>query len=87
MSHDRVRRVDVSNFSIEEADLLSKQIGEKIRQITESAVANANRLLHIYGLEAQMQIVIGEMGKLTKEKPVKSKVSRQRKPREPKRNL
>lgn len=54
----RERKVDVNKLSVEQADTIAVQIGEKIKQITERAVAEANSFLKIYGVSCQMQIVI-----------------------------
>jgi hypothetical protein len=63
-AHDRERKLDIQKLTPEQADSVSQQIGEKIRQITEKAVLDANQILQIYGMEAQMQLVVGELGKI-----------------------
>ena len=59
----RERKVDVNKLTLEQADGLSIQIGDKIKQITDRAVAEANSFLNIYGITCQMQIVIEERDK------------------------
>ena len=81
MSQERVRSVDVSRLTPEDADRLSVQIGEKVRQICDQAVENANRLLNIYGMEAKMQFAVGKIGELTEkaEEPSKTRKTRKKK--------
>ena len=55
---DRERNVDIEK--IENIDELSEKIGNKISNITEEAVDKANKILNIYGMRAEMQIVIKE---------------------------
>ena len=66
MTQERARLVDVEKLTPEEADRLSAQISEKVKEINDKAVESVNRLLNIYGMEAKMQIVIGKINK-TKE--------------------
>lgn len=58
---DRERKVDVNKMSPEEVDVLSVQLGNKIRAICDEAVAKANEVLNIYGASAKMQIEINEL--------------------------
>jgi hypothetical protein len=55
---DRERKVDLSKMSKEQVDNISAQLGERIRQICDKAVEEANRLCAVYGLRTKMQIVI-----------------------------
>lgn len=54
----RVRKVDVNKLTFEQTDQLSEQIGGKVRDICDKAVAEANKLLNIYGLQCKMQFVL-----------------------------
>lgn len=73
-------KFDIDKLTPDEAERLGSQIGETIRQITDKAVEDANRLLSVYGLEAKMQIIIGKIGELTKpEKPTKTRKPRKKK--------
>lgn len=67
---ERKRSFDISKLTPEDADALSTQIGQRVTEICDKAVAEANRLLNIYGMEAKMQIAIGESGSFA-EKPIK----------------
>lgn len=55
---DRKRSIDINKLNQEQADELGNQIGEKVRIICDEAVEKANKILNIYGMKAQMQIVI-----------------------------
>lgn len=87
MNHERIRSVDLSKLSVEEADRLSVQIGEKIKLICEKSIEEANRLLSIYGMKAQMQIVIEELTKIevpaSTAKPTQVEAKPAKKPRKP----
>jgi hypothetical protein len=54
----RERKVDVNKLTTEQADLLSQEIGNKIRKIVDEACETCNNFLQIYGLQTKMQIVI-----------------------------
>lgn len=55
---NRERKIDISKLPSEEVDLISKQIGEKIKEICDKACEEANKILAIYGMKSKMQIVI-----------------------------
>jgi hypothetical protein len=55
---DRKRSFDISKLSAEDADNISKQIGDRVRQICDEAVEKANKILNVYGMNAKMQILI-----------------------------
>lgn len=55
---NRERKVDLSKMEASQVDQISLQLGDMIRQICDDAVAKANRLLNVYGMNAKMQIVI-----------------------------
>jgi hypothetical protein len=58
---ERVRKVDVNKLGTEQADLLSQQIGEKVVQIQKDALEKMNRILSIYGMQAELSIKIGKI--------------------------
>lgn len=55
---DRERKLDITKLPVEQVDVISKQIGEKIRQICDKACQEANSILKVYGMTAKMQILI-----------------------------
>lgn len=75
---DRERKVDVEKLTPEQAGALSVQIGEKIKEINDKTVAEINRYLNIYGMEAKSQIVIAKLGEFD-EKPKKTSKARKKK--------
>lgn len=56
--NERKRTFDVEKLTLEEADSLSEQIGNKVKDICDEAVKKANKILNIYGLKAKMAIQI-----------------------------
>ena len=58
---ERVRKVDVSKLSLEQADLLSQQIGEKIGQIQKDALEKMLRILNIYGMTCELSVTIKKL--------------------------
>lgn len=76
---DRERKVDIDKLTPEQADQLSAQIGEKIREIADKAVEDSNRILKIYGMEAKMAIQIGKLGEFEEKKPKKTRKPRKKK--------
>jgi hypothetical protein len=58
---ERVRKVDVNKMSLEQADLLSQQIGEKISQIQKDALEKMLRILNIYGMTCELSITIKKL--------------------------
>lgn len=55
---DRERKIDISTLPADQVDTISKQLGDKIREICDKACLEANRFLNVYGMKAKMQIVI-----------------------------
>jgi len=55
---DRVRKVDISKLTPEEADQIGEQLGEKLREIADRACDEANKISKIYGLEVVMQFCL-----------------------------
>ena len=71
---NRERKLDINNMPPEQVDAISKQLGDRIREICDKAVEEANRLLNVYGMSAKMQIVIDHPD-LKKENGTPKKVS------------
>ena len=59
----RERKIDVNGLTIEEADRLSSQIGNKVRDICDEAAVKINTILKIYGMSAKLAIVFDEISK------------------------
>ena len=59
--NERERKVDVNKLTMEEADNLSAQIGEKVREICDEAAAKVNAILKIYGMSAKIAIAFDEL--------------------------
>jgi hypothetical protein len=55
---ERKRSIDVNKLSIEEVDLLSEQLGNKIREICDKTVEDINRLVSIYGMKAKFSVTL-----------------------------
>lgn len=72
---NRKRSFDINKLSPEAADQLSNDIGAKVRQFCDEACEKANKILNVYGMKAQMQIVIKgieeDMSKEPKQEPKK----------------
>jgi len=60
---DRKRKVDVEKLDDEQIEVVQDQVSAKIREITDKAVKDANKILAIYGLSCKMQIKIEESDK------------------------
>lgn len=58
MSLQRERKLDITKLPPEQVDIISEQLGGRIREICDKACDDANRLLNVYGMQAKMQIVI-----------------------------
>jgi hypothetical protein len=58
---ERVRKVDVNALTLERADELSKQIGDKVIQIQTEALEKINKVLNVYGLKAEMAVEISKL--------------------------
>jgi len=58
---ERVRKVDVNKMSLEQADLLSQQISEKIGQIQKDALEKMLRILNIYGMTCELFVTIKKL--------------------------
>lgn len=55
---NRKRSVNVNTLSAEQVEQLTEQISKKILVLVDETVAQANKMLNVYGLEAKMQIAI-----------------------------
>jgi hypothetical protein len=55
---NRERKLDINTLKPEEVDVISKQIGEKIKEICDKACADANKFLNVYSMTAKMQVLI-----------------------------
>lgn len=58
---DRVRKVDMTKLTPEEADILSEQIGTKLRELVDRTVEEANTFLKIYGMRSKMQFALEQI--------------------------
>jgi hypothetical protein len=58
MDHGRERKVDIENMSAEEADRLSKMLGDKLRALVDETAIRANNMLKIYGMKCKLAFVI-----------------------------
>jgi hypothetical protein len=57
----RERKVDVNNMSADEVDVLSVQIGDRIKAICDEAAAKANAILNIYGANCKIAIAFDQL--------------------------
>lgn len=73
---DRVRKVDVSQMTQEQADNLSKQIGAELAKIMDEANKKCNEMLGIYGLQTQIHYKVTQLVEKTEEKPKKKSRSK-----------
>jgi len=74
----RERKVDIAKLDNEQLDILSAQIGEKVRAICDEAAGKVNAILKIYGASAKIAIAFDGLPE-TKEKKPKSSTKRPRK--------
>lgn len=79
---DRERKVDVEKLTPEQADSLSVQLGEKIKEINDKTITEINRYLIVYGMEAKSQIVIGKLGEFDEKVEIPKKLKKPRKKKE-----
>ncbi len=63
---DRERKVDVNKMTPDQVDVLSAQIGEKVRNICDDAANRVNAILNIYGMSAKIAIKFNELPKAMK---------------------
>lgn len=55
---NRVRKFDMNKLTPAEADMLSEQIGTKLREMVDRTIEEANKFLKIYGMKAKMQVAL-----------------------------
>lgn len=58
---DRDRKVDVDSLTLERADELSKQIGDKVVQLQTEALEKINKVLNVYGMKAELSVSISKL--------------------------
>lgn len=58
---DRVRKVNVDELTKERADVLSKQIGDKVVKLQTEALEKINKVLNVYGMKAEMSVKISKL--------------------------
>lgn len=78
---DRERKIDVNKLSGDEVDNLSKQIGDKVREICDEAATKVNAILKIYGMNAKIAIQFDELPDAMK-KTLQAPQKRGRKPKQ-----
>ena len=59
--NERVRKVNIEELSLERADELSKQISEKVIHLQTEALEKINKILSIYGMQAEMSVKISKL--------------------------
>lgn len=67
MSNKRKRSIDINKLSLEQADLLSQQIGEKVRKICDKSAEEINEILAIYGMKAKVAIAFESLNQEPKD--------------------
>lgn len=77
---ERERKVDLSKMTIEEADNISIQIGERVRQICDEAAEKTNSILKIYGMSCKIAIAFDTLENKT-ESQAETPKKRGRKPK------
>ena len=55
---NRERSADLTKLDAKQADELSIQLGEKVRQMVDEAAGKINNLLKIYGMSAKFEVAI-----------------------------
>lgn len=78
---NRERKVDVNSLPAEQVDVLSQQIGDKVRSICDEAAEKVNAILSIYGMSAKIAIAFNELPK-SMQKNFKTPKKRGRKPKQ-----
>lgn len=79
---DRKRSFDINKLSISEAEALSTQIGDKVRNIVDEAAEKAKALLAVYGMSAKFSIIITDLDG----KPLETSKRKPGRPRKQKQN-
>lgn len=75
---DRTRKVDLNKMTREQADMIQDTLSLKMNEIVQKAIADANKYLNVYGIQAKMLIELNQIEEDTKteaalEKPKKLK--------------
>ncbi len=58
---ERIRKVNVESLSSEQLKQIEETLSKKVIEITDKAVAEANKYLNVYGFEAVMAIQFKEL--------------------------
>ena len=56
----KVSKEQLAKMSDEQLNLIEEKLGGKLRDLMDTAVNEANKLLDIYGLQVKMQFLIEE---------------------------
>lgn len=56
----KVSKEQLAKMSDEQLNLIEEKLGGKLRDLMDTAVNEANKLLEIYGLQVKMQFLIEE---------------------------
>lgn len=54
----RERKVDLNKLSMDQADVISQQIGQEMARIMDEANLKCNEILNIYGMQTQIHYKI-----------------------------
>lgn len=66
---NRERKVDIAKLDNDQLDILSAQIGEKVRAICDEAAGKVNAILKIYGASAKIAIAFDGLPEKKEKKP------------------
>lgn len=66
---DRIRKIDVNQMTIEQADALRGQIAKEMARIMDEANTKCNEMLNIYGMQTKINYQIVQMAENTEKKP------------------
>jgi hypothetical protein len=66
---NRERKVDITKLDNDQLDILSAQIGEKVRAICDEAAGKVNAILKIYGASAKIAIAFDGLPEKKEKKP------------------
>jgi hypothetical protein len=58
---ERKRKVDVEKLSVEQAEKIGVELGNKLNEIVDEAVAKSNKILEVYGCKAIMQLEVKQI--------------------------
>lgn len=57
---ERKRNVDIDKVDDANIEDLSNKIGQKVNKMIDDVIAEVNKLLGVYGMEAKMEVIIKE---------------------------